>query len=82
MLCALKEQEFPYSYNSAPKNAPNLTQQGFNPVVNDYGPGIGTNRVRFMFQNSGQPILRRYQLPSELAESSAVATAREPPRLR
>ena len=33
-----------------------VTQQGFNPVANDYGPGLGTNRVRFMFQNSGQPI--------------------------
>ena len=33
-----------------------ITQQGFNPVVNDYGPGLGTNRVRFLFQNSGQPI--------------------------
>lgn len=33
-----------------------ITQQGFNPVVNDYGPGLGTNRVRFMFQTSGQPI--------------------------
>ena len=33
-----------------------ITQQSFNPVVNDYGPGYGTNRVRFMFQNSGQPI--------------------------
>ncbi len=32
-----------------------ITQQGFNPVVNDYGPGLGTNRVRFLFQNSGQP---------------------------
>ena len=33
-----------------------ITQQGFNPVVNDYGPGLGTNRVRFLFQNTGQPI--------------------------
>lgn len=33
-----------------------ITQQGFNPVVNDYGPGLGTNRVRFLFQSSGQPI--------------------------
>lgn len=33
-----------------------ITQQGFNPVVNDYGPGLGTNRVRFQFQSSGQPI--------------------------
>lgn len=33
-----------------------ITQQGFSPVVNDYGPGLGTNRVRFLFQNSGQPI--------------------------
>lgn len=33
-----------------------ITQQGFNPVVNDYGPGVGTNRVRFLFQSSGQPI--------------------------
>ncbi len=33
-----------------------ITQQGFTPVVNDYGPGLGTNRVRFLFQNSGQPI--------------------------
>lgn len=32
-----------------------ITQQGFSPVVNDYGPGLGTNRVRFLFQNSGQP---------------------------
>jgi hypothetical protein len=32
-----------------------ITQQGFNPVVNDYGPGLGTNRVRFLFQTSGQP---------------------------
>jgi len=31
-------------------------QQGFNPVVNDYGSGLGTNRVRFLFQSSGQPI--------------------------
>ena len=33
-----------------------ITQQGFSPVMNDYGPGLGTNRVRFLFQNSGQPI--------------------------
>ncbi len=33
-----------------------ITQQGFDPVVNDYGPGLGTNRVRFLLQNSGQPI--------------------------
>lgn len=33
-----------------------VTQQGFNPVVNDYGPGQGTNRVRFLFQSSGQPV--------------------------
>ena len=33
-----------------------ITQHGFNPVVNDYGPGLGTNRVRFLFQNSGQPV--------------------------
>jgi hypothetical protein len=33
-----------------------ITQQGFDPVVNDYGPGLGTNRVRFLFQNSGQPL--------------------------
>lgn len=33
-----------------------ITQQGFSPVVNDYGPGLGTNRVRFLFQNTGQPI--------------------------
>ncbi len=33
-----------------------ITQQGFNPVVNDYGSGLGTNRVRFQFQSSGQPI--------------------------
>ena len=33
-----------------------ITQQSFSPVVNDYGPGLGTNRVRFLFQNSGQPI--------------------------
>jgi thiol-disulfide isomerase/thioredoxin len=33
-----------------------IAQQGFDPVVNDYGPGFGTNRVRFLFQSSGQPI--------------------------
>jgi len=33
-----------------------VNQQGFDPVVNDYGPGLGTNRVRFLFQSSGQPI--------------------------
>ncbi len=33
-----------------------ITQQGFSPVGNDYGPGLGTNRVRFTFQSSGQPI--------------------------
>ena len=33
-----------------------ITQQGFNPVVNDYGPSLGTNRARFMVQSSGQPI--------------------------
>src|SRR5882672_7358914 len=33
-----------------------ITQQGFSPVANDYGPGLGTNRVRFTFQSSGQPI--------------------------
>jgi thiol-disulfide isomerase/thioredoxin len=32
-----------------------ITREGFNPVVNDYD-SIGTNRVRFMFQSSGQPI--------------------------
>lgn len=32
-----------------------ITQQGFNPVVNDYN-NTSTNRVRFMFQASGQPI--------------------------
>ena len=32
-----------------------VTQQGFSPVVNDYGPGLGTNRVRFMLQTTGQP---------------------------
>lgn len=32
-----------------------ITQQGFNPVMNDYN-STSTNRVRFMFQNSGQPI--------------------------
>ena len=42
------------SYQSSTDNF--VTQQGFNPVVNDYGPGLGTNRVRFLFQNSGQPI--------------------------
>ncbi len=33
-----------------------VTQQGFSPVANDYGPGPVLNGVRFMFQNSGQPI--------------------------
>src|SRR5262245_36570108 len=33
-----------------------ITHQGFNPVVNDYSPSLGTNRVRFLFQSSGQPI--------------------------
>lgn len=32
-----------------------ITQQGFGITVNDYGPGLGTNRVRFMLQSSGQP---------------------------
>lgn len=32
-----------------------ITQQGFGITVNDYGPGLGTNRVRFMLQTSGQP---------------------------
>ncbi len=32
-----------------------ITQQGFNPVMNDYDTTT-TNRVRFMFQSSGQPI--------------------------
>lgn len=32
-----------------------VTQQGFNPVMNDYN-STSTNRVRFLFQNSGQPI--------------------------
>lgn len=32
-----------------------INQQGISPVVNDYGPGLGTNRVRFLFQTSGQP---------------------------
>jgi thiol-disulfide isomerase/thioredoxin len=32
-----------------------ITQQGFGITVNDYGPGLGTNRVRFMLQASGQP---------------------------
>ena len=42
------------SYQASTDNF--ITQQGFNPVVNDYGPGLGTNRVRFLFQSSGQPI--------------------------
>lgn len=32
-----------------------INQQGFNPVVNDYD-STSTNRVRFMFQSSGQPV--------------------------
>ena len=32
-----------------------ITQQGFNPVMNDYD-NLRTNRVRFLFQSSGQPI--------------------------
>ena len=32
-----------------------ITQQGFNPVMNDYD-STSINRVRFQFQNSGQPI--------------------------
>lgn len=32
-----------------------ITQQGFNPVVNDYD-STSTNRVRFLFQSTGQPI--------------------------
>lgn len=32
-----------------------ITQQGFGITVNDYGAGLGTNRVRFMLQASGQP---------------------------
>ena len=32
-----------------------ITQQGFNPVMNDYD-NLSTNRVRFLFQSSGQPI--------------------------
>lgn len=32
-----------------------ITQQGFNPVVNDYS-STSTNTVRFMFQSTGQPI--------------------------
>jgi len=32
-----------------------ITQQGFNPVVNDYSTA-STNTVRFMFQSAGQPI--------------------------
>ncbi len=32
-----------------------ITQQGFNPVMNDYDTTT-TNRVRFTFQTSGQPI--------------------------
>lgn len=32
-----------------------ITQQGFNPVVNDYD-STSTNKVRFLFQSSGQPI--------------------------
>ncbi len=32
-----------------------ITQQGFNPVMNDYDTAT-TNRVRFTFQTSGQPI--------------------------
>ena len=32
-----------------------VTQQGFNPVMNDY-TATTVNRVRFLFQNSGQPI--------------------------
>jgi thiol-disulfide isomerase/thioredoxin len=47
-------QESASSYQSQTDSF--VTQQGFNPVVNDYGPGLGTNRVRFMFQSSGQPI--------------------------
>ena len=33
-----------------------VTQQGFSPVANDYGPGLVLNGVRFRFQNSGQPV--------------------------
>ena len=47
-------QEATSSYQASTDNF--VTQQGFSPVANDYGPGLGTNRVRFMFQNSGQPI--------------------------
>lgn len=32
-----------------------INQQGFNPVVNDYN-STSTNKVRFLFQSSGQPI--------------------------
>jgi thiol-disulfide isomerase/thioredoxin len=32
-----------------------ITQQGFSPVVNDYNT-TSTNKVRFLFQSSGQPI--------------------------
>lgn len=33
-----------------------VARQGFESVVNDFGPGLGTNRVRFLFQTAGQPI--------------------------
>ena len=46
-------QESASFYQSQTENF--ITQQGFNPVVNDYNSS-STNKVRFMFQSSGQPI--------------------------
>lgn len=46
-------QEANSAYQTSTDNF--VSQQGFNPVVNDY-TSTGTNQVRFLFQPSGQPI--------------------------